>query len=164
MRKLTSLVVAMTLAMGAANIVHAAADNITPPPAGADKPMMHKPPRHGGPHDMFKGLNLTDAQKQQMRTIMKESHKEMPRPSVEERRALHSIIASDSFDRAKAEAQADKMSANGKERALSMLETQNKMYNVLTPEQKKEFNANFEKRLTEKPHHDGMPPAPPAAE
>ncbi|WP_414146932.1 ATP-independent periplasmic protein-refolding chaperone Spy [Erwinia sp. BNK-24-b] len=164
MRKLTSLVVAMTLAMGAANIVHAAADNITPPPAGADKPMMHKPPRHGGPHDMFKGLNLTDAQKQQMRTIMKESHKEMPRPSLEERRALHSIIASDSFDRTKAEAQADKMSANGKERALSMLETQNKMYNVLTPEQKKEFNANFEKRLTEKPHHDGMPPAPPAAE
>ncbi|MBV4366472.1 ATP-independent periplasmic protein-refolding chaperone Spy [Erwinia phyllosphaerae] len=164
MRKLTSLVVAMTLAMGAANIVHAAADNITPPPAGADKPMMHKPPRHGGPHDMFKGLNLTDAQKQQMRTIMKESHKEMPRPSQEERRALHSIIASDSFDHAKAEAQADKMSANGKERALSMLETQNKMYNVLTPEQKKEFNANFEKRLTEKPHHDGMPPAPPAAE
>lgn len=154
MRKLTSLVVAMTLALGAANIVHAAADNITPPPA-ADKTMMHKPPRHGGMHEMFKGLNLTDAQKTQMRTIMKDAHKEMKRPSLEERRALHNIIASDSFDQAKATEQAGKMSAEGKERAMKMMETQNKLYNVLTAEQKKQFNQNFEKRLTEKPHHEG---------
>ncbi|MEW5289536.1 MULTISPECIES: ATP-independent periplasmic protein-refolding chaperone Spy [Erwinia] len=162
MRKLTSLVVAMTLAMGAANIVHAAADNMTPPPAGADKPMMHKPPRHGGPHEMFmfKDLKLTDAQKQQMHAIMKDAHKEMKRPSIEERRAMHSIIASDTFDQAKADAQATQMAANGKERAVKMLEVQNKMYNVLTPEQKKQFNENFEKRLTEKPQHeDKMPPA-----
>ena len=161
MRKLTSVFVAASLALGAANIVHAAADTLTPPPAGADKPMMHKPPRHGGmQHEMFKGLNLTDAQKQQMRTIMKESHKEMKRPSLEERRAVHNIIASDSFDKAKAEAQAEQMSANGKARAMSMLETQNKLYNVLTPEQKKQFNQNFEKRLTEKPQHEGkMVPA-----
>lgn len=156
MRKLTSIFVAATLALGAANIVHAAADTLTPPPADNDKPMMHKPPRHGGmQHEMFKGLNLTEAQKQQMRAIMKESHKEMKRPSLEERRAVHDIIASDNFDKAKAEAQADQMSANGKERAMSMLETQNKMYNVLTPEQKKQFNQNFEKRLTEKPQHEG---------
>lgn len=160
MRKLTSFVVAATLALGTAGIVHAAADTLTPPPAGADKPMMHKPPRHGGMHEMFKGLNLTDAQKEQMRTIMKASHKEMKRPSLEERRAVHSIIAADTFDRSKAEAQANEMSANGKARALSMLETQNKLYNVLTPEQKKQFNQNFEKRLTEKPQHEGkMPPA-----
>jgi len=156
MRKLTSLFVAATLAVGAANIVHAAADNLTPPPAGADKTMQHKPPRHGGgPHDMFKNLNLTDAQKQQIRDIMKESRKDMKRPTLEERRAMHSIVAADSFDRTKAEAQATQMAANGKARALSMLETQNKMYNVLTPEQKKQFNQDFEKRLTEKPQHEG---------
>lgn len=160
MRKLTSVVVAMTLALGAANIVHAAADNMTPPPAGADKTMMHKPPRHGGPHEMFKGMNLTDAQKQQMRTVMQDAHKDMKRPSLEERRTMHSIIASDSFDQSKADAQATKMSADGKERAMKMMETQNKMYNILTPEQKKQFNQNFEKRLTEKPHHEGkMAPA-----
>lgn len=155
MRKLTSIVMAMTLAMGAANIVHAAADNITPAPAGAEKSAMHKPPRHGGMHGMFKGLNLTDAQKTQMRTIMQEAHKDMKRPSLESRRAMHSIIASDSFDQAKAEAEATRMSAEGKERALKMMETQNKLYNVLTAEQKKQFNANFDKRLTEKPHHPG---------
>lgn len=160
MRKLTSIVVAATLALGAASIVHATADNLTPPPAGADKNMMHKPPRHGGPHEMFKGLNLTDAQRQQMHGIMQASRKDMQRPSLEERRTMHSIIASDSFDRTKAEAQATQMSANGKQRALSMLETQNKLYNVLTPEQKKQFNQNFEKRLTAKPQHeDKMPPA-----
>ncbi len=155
MRKLTSLVVAVTLAMGAANIVHAAADNMTPAPAEKTTLPMHKPMRPGGMHDMFKGLNLTDAQKEQMRTIMKEAHKDMPRPSLEERRAMHDVIASDSFDRAKADAQATKMTADSKDRALKMMETQNKLYNILTPEQKKQFNQNFEKRLTEKPKHEG---------
>lgn len=161
MRKLTSLFLATTMALGAANIVHAAADNLTPPPAGTEKPM-HKPPmRHHG-MEMFKGLNLTDAQKTQIKTIMRDGHKEMKRPSLEERRANHSIIAADTFDRAKAEAQADKMTANAKENALQMMETQNKIYNVLTPEQKKQYNANFEKRLTEKRPHDGKMAPPPA--
>ncbi|ADP12457.1 periplasmic protein [Erwinia sp. Ejp617] len=160
MHKLTSIVVAATLAFGAASIVHAAADNLTPPPAGAEKPGMQKPPRHGGPHEMFKGLNLTDAQKLQVRNIMKAAHKGMKRPSLEDRRAAHSIIASDHFDRTKAEAQATQMSANSQQRTMLMLETQNKLYNVLTPEQKKQFNQNFEKRLAEKPQYeDRMPPA-----
>ena len=161
MRKLTSLILASTLAFCAASAVHAAADNLTPPPAGSEK-AMHKPPMHHGMM-MFKGLNLTDAQKTQIRDIMKESHKDFKRPSLEERRAGHAIIASDTFDRAKAEAQAEKMTADAKERAVAMMETQNKLYNVLTPEQKKQYNANFEKRLTEKgPHDEKM--APPAAE
>lgn len=162
MRKLTSLVIATTLAFGAANLVHAAADNLTPPPAGSDKPMMHKGPHHGPEMMMFKDLKLTDAQKQQVRTIMHDAHKDMPRPSLDDRRAMHSIIAADSFDSSKAEAQAEKMSANGKERALKMLETQNKLYNVLTTEQKAQYNANFEKHLTEKPQH-GKRSAPPVA-
>ncbi|STS90008.1 Periplasmic protein [Klebsiella variicola] len=37
------------------------------------------------------------------------------------------------------------MEAQHKAMALSRLETQNKIYNILTPEQKKQFNANFEK-------------------
>ncbi len=165
MRKLSSLVVAVTLALGAANIVHAAADTITPPPAG-EKPMMGHPPHHrGGMHDMFKDLKLTDAQKQQMKAIMKDARKDMKRPSMEERREVQSVIAADKFDQAKAEALAEKMTANGKARALSMLETQNKMYNVLTADQKKQFNANFEKHLTEKPQlKKGEVPPPPADE
>ncbi|QHM70837.1 ATP-independent periplasmic protein-refolding chaperone Spy [Mixta intestinalis] len=162
MRKLTSLFVAASLAFGAAGIAHAA-DTITPP-AGNEKPMHHRGPMEHGPMGMYKNLNLTDAQKQQMRDIMKDARKDMKRPSLEERRANHAIIAADSFDRSKAEAQAEKMTANAKENALAMMETQNKLYNVLTPEQKKQYNANFEKRLTEKPHHDGKMTPPPAAE
>ncbi len=101
MKKLTALFVASTLALGAANPAHAA-DTTTAP--SDSKPMMmhHK----GGPgqHDMmFKGLNLTDAQKQQIRDIMKSQRENMKRPSLEERRAMHDLIASDTFDKAKAE-------------------------------------------------------------
>ena len=158
MKKLTALFVASTLALGAANLAHAA-DTTTAP--SDSKPMMmhHK----GGPgqHDMmFKGLNLTDAQKQQIRDIRKGERDQMKRPPLQERRAMHDIIASDSFDKAKAEAQIDKMAEQHKARMLAHLETQNKIYNILTPEQKKQFNANFEKRLTERPAMEGKMPAP----
>ena len=158
MKKITALFVASTLALGAANLAHAA-DTTTAP--SDSKPMMmhHK----GGPgqHDMmFKGLNLTDAQKQQIRDIMKSQRDQMKRPPLEERRAMHDIIASDSFDKAKAEAQIDKMGEQHKARMLAHMETQNKIYNILTPEQKKQFNANFEKRLTERAAPEGKMPAP----
>ncbi len=157
MRKLTALFVASTLAFGAAGLAHA--DDTAAAPADA-KPMMHH--KGKGPHDMmFKDLNLTDAQKKQVRDIMQSQRKEMKRPPVEEMRAMHDIITSDSFDRAKAEAQIDKMEQQHKEGMLKHMETQNKIYNILTPEQKKQFNANFEKRLTERPAPEGkMPPEP----
>ena len=151
MRKLTALFVASTLALGAANLAHAA-DTTTAAPADA-KPMMHHKGKFGPHQDMmFKDLNLTDAQKQQIREIMK-------RPPLEERRAMHDIIASDTFDKAKAEAQIAKMEEQRKANMLAHMETQNKIYNILTPEQKKQFNANFEKRLTERPAAKGKMPA-----
>lgn len=145
MRKLTSLILASSLALGAAGVVHAEADNLTPPPAAA-----HKGMRHHGP-EMFRGLNLTDVQKKQVREIMKESHQQMKRPTAEQRRATHEIVAADHFDRTKAEAQAAQMTAGAKDRVLQRLETDNKLYNVLTPAQKKQYNEGFERRLTEKP-------------
>ena len=145
MRKLTALFVASTLALGAANLAHAA-DTTTAAPADA-KPMMHHKGKFGPHQDMmFKDLNLTDAQKQQIREIMKGQRDQMKRPPLEERRAMHDIIASDTFDKVKAE-------------MLAHMETQNKIYNILTPEQKKQFNANFEKRLTERPAAKGKMPA-----
>ncbi len=158
MRKLTALFVASTLAMGAANLAHAA-ETTTAAPADA-KPMMQHKGKFGPHHDMmFKNLNLTDAQKQQIRDIMKAQREQMKRPLLEERRAMHDIIASDTFDKAKAEAQITKMEARRKANMLAHMETQNKIYNVLTPEQKKQYNANFEKRLTERPAQEGKMPA-----
>ncbi|MRS13425.1 ATP-independent periplasmic protein-refolding chaperone [Enterobacteriaceae bacterium RIT691] len=151
MKKLTSLIIASTLALGAVNLAHAA-DTTTTATTTDSAPMMHHKGKPGMHHDMmFKGLNLTDAQKQQIRDIMKEQRGKMQRPSLDERRAMHSLIASDTFDKAKAEEMINKNEAQHKAMALSRMETQNKIYNILTPDQKKQFNANFEKRLTE--HH-----------
>lgn len=163
MRKLTALFVASTLALGAANLAHAADTTTAAPAAPADaKPMMHHNGKFAPHHDMmFKDLNLTDAQKQQVREIMKSQRDQMKRPPLEERRAMHDIIASNTFDKAKAEAQIDKMAEQHKAGMLARMETQNKIYNILTPEQKKQFNANFEKRLTERPAPEGKM-APPA--
>ena len=153
MRKLTALFVASTLALGAANLAHAA-DTTTAAPADA-KPMMHHKGKFGPHQDMmFKDLNLTDAQKQQIREIMKGQRDQMKRPPLEERRAMH-----DTFDKVKAEAQIAKMEEQRKANMLAHMETQNKIYNILTPEQKKQFNANFEKRLTERPAAKGKMPA-----
>ncbi|MDH6161291.1 Spy/CpxP family protein refolding chaperone [Leclercia adecarboxylata] len=150
MRKLTALFVASTLALGATSAAFAA-DTATTTAAPAESKMMHHKGKPGMHHDMmFKDLNLTDAQKTQIRDIMKSQRDQMKRPSVEERRAMHDIIASDSFDKAKAQAQVDKMAEQNKARMLAHMETQNKIYNILTPEQKKQFDANFEKRLTER--------------
>jgi len=158
MRKLTVLFVASTLALGAVNIAHAADTTAAP---AESKPMMHHKGKPGAHHEMmFKDLNLTDAQKQQVREIMKGQRDQMKRPPVEERRAMHDLIASDSFDKAKAQAQIDKMDSQRKAQMLTHLETQNKIYNILTPEQKKQFNANFEKRLTERSAPEGKMPAP----
>jgi len=160
MRKLTALFVASTLALGATSMAFAA-DTATTTAAPTEGKMMHHKGKPGMHHDMmFKDLNLTDAQKQQVRDIMKSQRDQMKRPPLEERRAMHDIIASDSFDKAKAEAQIDKMAEQHKARMLTHMETQNKIYNILTPEQKKQFNANFEKRLTERRAPEGKMPAP----
>lgn len=154
MKKLTSLIIASTLALGAANLAHAA--DTTTATATESAPMMHHKGKPGMHHDMmFKNLNLTDAQKQQIRDIMKEQRGKMQRPSLDERREMHSLIASDTFDKAKAEAMINKQEEQHKAMALSRMETQNKIYNILTPDQKKQFNANFEKRLTERHAPEG---------
>ena len=162
MRKFTALFVASTLALGATSMAFAADTATTSAAPAEGKMMMHHKGKPGMHHEMmmFKDLNLTDAQKQQIRDIMKSQRDQMKRPPLEERRAMHDIIASDSFDKAKAEAQIDKMAEQHKARMLAHMETQNKIYNILTPEQKKQFNANFEKRLTERAAPEGKMPAP----
>ncbi|EML1171151.1 ATP-independent periplasmic protein-refolding chaperone Spy [Enterobacter hormaechei subsp. steigerwaltii] len=162
MRKLTALFVASTLALGATSMAFAADTATTTAAPTESKMMMHHKGKPGMHHEMmmFKDLNLTYAQKQQIRDIMKSQRDQMKRPPLEERRAMHDIIASDSFDKAKAEAQIDKMAEQHKARMLAHMETQNKIYNILTPEQKKQFNANFEKRLTERAAPEGKMPAP----
>ena len=70
MKKLTALFVASTLALGAANLAHAADATATPTD---NAPMMHHKRGPAGPHEMmFKGLNLTDAQKTAVENVVRE--------------------------------------------------------------------------------------------
>jgi len=149
MRKLTALFVASTLALGSASMAFAADTTAAPaaPASAADaapmKMMHHKGEGKGGP---FAGLNLTEQQRQQMRDIMKESHQNRGAGVKEERQALHNLVASDSFDEAKAKSQIDAISKAQSEHMLERAKAENKMYNLLTPEQKKQYNENYQKR------------------
>ena len=73
---------------------------------------------------MFKDLNLTDAQKQQIREIIKGQRDQMKRPRWKNAAQCIDIIASDTFDKAKAEAQIAKMEEQRKANMLAHMETQ----------------------------------------
>ncbi|MGF6192969.1 ATP-independent periplasmic protein-refolding chaperone Spy [Serratia sp. 2723] len=148
MRKLTALFVASTLALGTASAAFAADATTTPATASATtaapaKMMHHKGPGREGP---FAGLNLTKEQRQQMRDIMKELHQNRAPGAKDERQALHNMVASESFDEAKAKAQIDAIGKAQSEHMLERAKAENKMYNLLTPEQKKQYNENYQKR------------------
>ncbi|QZN96332.1 ATP-independent periplasmic protein-refolding chaperone Spy [Symbiopectobacterium purcellii] len=151
MRKLTAILVASTLAFGAAGIAHA---NDAQKGHGHEARMMKG--ERGGPragmHEewMLKDLNLTEAQKKQVGDIIRDARDNMRKVMQDEHRAMRDVIASDTFDMAKAQAQVNKQDAIHKARMVSRLETQNKIYNVLTPEQKKQFNENFDNRINHK--------------
>ena len=73
MRKFTALFVASTLALGATSMAFAADTVTTTTAAPTEGKMMMHHKGKPGMHEMmmFKDLNLTDAQKQQIRDIMK---------------------------------------------------------------------------------------------
>ncbi len=143
MRKLTALAIATTLVLGSVQLAFAADTAATAPANG--EMMMHHRGNHGPMMEhMFKGLNLTDQQRQQMRDIFKETRKEMNMPSAAERQQMHEIVAADTFDSAKAQTFVNSLTQEQNQRILARLEMENKMYNVLTPEQKKEFNEKFQ--------------------
>ncbi|NKI72964.1 ATP-independent periplasmic protein-refolding chaperone [Dickeya sp. CFBP 2040] len=156
MSKLTVIMVASALALGSAGFAYA--QDPTPPDQDARMMRHHDGERgeHGMEQNMFRGLNLTDEQRQKIRDIMENAKKDRERPSADDRAEWHRLIAADSFDKAKAEAVANKMAEASKARMLNHLEIQNKMYNVLTPEQKKQFNDKFDRHLKEP-----MPPKAP---
>lgn len=157
MRKLTALFMATTLVLGSVQLA-AAADSSTPANPVPAQEMHHKGNmRHNqGPmmEHMFKDLKLTEQQRQKMHEIARDNFKNMPRPSADEHKQLHEVIAADSFDSAKAQALVNSMAQEQNQRMLANLEMQNKMYNVLTVEQKQEFNKKFEERAAKMQQRD----------
>ncbi|MEA9391059.1 ATP-independent periplasmic protein-refolding chaperone Spy [Acerihabitans sp. TG2] len=151
MRKLTALVMATTLVLGSVQLASAAdstADSTADTAAMAPRhgEMRHHPKQGPMMEHMFKDLKLTEQQRQQMRDIARESMKTVKRPPAEQRQQMHDLIATDSFDTAKAQSLVDSMAPERNQHMLANLEMQNKMYNVLTAEQKAQFNKDFMQR------------------
>lgn len=111
--------------------------------------------RHDGMHHMLRGLELTDAQKAEIKKLFeqhKASRKE-ERPADEVRAAhkaeMLALVSAEQFDEAQAKqfvaAQQDRHQAN----MLERLKMQNEIYNLLTPEQQSQFKARFEQERKE---------------
>lgn len=162
MRKLTAMIVASTLALSSASFAFAAETTApTPPdaPAAHGKMLHHKGPQHMNP---FAGLNLTEQQKTQMKDIMKDSGARPDRAAMKAQMdQMHNLVASDSFDEAKVKSQIDTITKAQSDRMLDRARAENKMYNLLTPEQKKQFNENYQKRAEKmeqmRDHKPGQP-------
>ncbi|NDL63042.1 ATP-independent periplasmic protein-refolding chaperone Spy [Acerihabitans arboris] len=159
MRKLTALFMATTLVLGSVQLASAADTTAATDNAPAKGEMHHKGDmqHRGGPmmmDHMFKDLKLTEQQRQKMHDIARDSMKDMKKPSAAEHQQMHDVIAADSFDSTKAQALVSAMSQDQNQRMLANLEMQNKMYNVLTPEQKTEFNKKFQERAEKMQQRD----------
>jgi len=154
MNKLALALIATTFAAGSASM--AFADDTTAPAAAATAPVATAPASTGGmmmsqDHQKgwhhkgpFSGLNLTEQQRQQIRDIMQTSHKGTT-DTRQARQALHDIVVADNFDEAKAKSLIDTLTQAQSERMLQRAKAESKIVKLLTPEQRKIFDANYQK-------------------
>lgn len=106
----------------------------------------------GGIHKMLRGLDLTDAQKSEVETLMKAHKSSMKdqRPADEARKAhrqqmLELITAADFDEKKVKQALASKQAAR-QQHAVNKMKLQNQVYQLLTPEQQEQYKASFEKQ------------------
>lgn len=108
------------------------------PPSGRGGRQGHMGPGPGGPMAMLRGLDLTDAQREQIRALAEEQRKDGPpmQKAGELRRELHAAIFADSPDHARID-QLEAAIAEAEATALSAhVEHQLKVAQVLTAEQR----------------------------
>ncbi|GAK86710.1 P pilus assembly/Cpx signaling pathway, periplasmic inhibitor/zinc-resistance associated protein [Vibrio ponticus] len=118
---------------------------------------------------IIKQLDLTDAQKDQLKEMretnkaqMKENYQANFEARKAERQAQHEkvqqLVLADNFDQAAANELAKQMVEKQTERKVKMLEKQHQMLSVLTPEQKAKFvelsKERMEKCADKRKHRD----------
>jgi Spy/CpxP family protein refolding chaperone len=134
----------------------------------------------GGSGGMFglplRALELTDAQREQVKAIMA-SHRDAQKAAgdkmMEARKALHDAIAADAFDEAAIRAAAGAVAALDADAAVQQARIRAEVFAILTPEQAKkakELRIEMENRMKEGRgrgrgmHPHPMPPPEPRAE
>ncbi|MFB2640053.1 MULTISPECIES: Spy/CpxP family protein refolding chaperone [Shewanella] len=112
---------------------------------------------HDGMHRMFEGLDLTDAQKADIKKLFAEQRaaRSDDRPTKEERLAhraeMHALITAANFDEAQAKALMSAQQEKRQTQAIERMKMQNQIYNLLTPEQQAKFKARFEAQAGKEP-------------
>lgn len=140
------LVAALAVTLGAA-ITHAQTADTAPPP-----------PMHGhefgmrGPMGFFsKELDITDAQRTQMKAVMQKEHATM-KPLMQQLHQLESQLKQyeqGTYDEAKVQALVSQQAQSLVQMKVQETRIHNEMYQLLTPEQQaklKEIEANHEAR------------------
>lgn len=119
----------------------------------------HMDGKHGmhGMHGMFEGLDLTDEQKANIEKLYAEQKAASSEGKLtkEERVAHHSemqaLVTSTTFDETKAKALLSAQQEKRQAQAIERIKMQNKIYNMLTPEQQTKFKAQFEAHTGKEP-------------
>ena len=113
-----------------------------------------------------KYLDLSDAQRAQMKAIMEKEHPTM-KPLMQQMRQTHEQLKQyeqGTYDEVKVRALATQESQTMVELTVQKTRIHNELYQMLTPEQQtklKEFEANREARMQKHMQMHEAPPAPP---
>ncbi|GHA44024.1 CpxP family protein [Photobacterium aphoticum] len=138
LKKTLALVIALPLALGSASALA----------YGGGK--HHK---DGGKHGcgmddrgMFRALDLTDAQKDEMKTLRKANREAMHSEFAAHRsemqaqhQKMQQLVLADNFDEAAVRALAETMSEQQIDRRVAMMKQRHAMMQILTPEQKTKY-------------------------
>ncbi|MDD1782078.1 CpxP family protein [Enterovibrio sp. ZSDZ35] len=105
----------------------------------------------GGKH-LLRGVELTDVQKDELRTLREENREEMRAGKdnfrtqmMAERQQMQDLMLADNFDEAAVRGLAEKMSQQQVERRIEMAKKRHEMMSILTPEQKAQVKENMAK-------------------
>lgn len=116
---------------------------------------------HGDIRKMFRGLDLTDSQKAEIKALIKQQKTSSvgERPSKEDRKEhkaeFFALISADNFDETKAKELIEQKQQQRQAKGIAMLKVQNDIYQLLTPEQKVKFKEKFEKGHNKKRESKG---------
>lgn len=127
------------------SLVTAQAVSADPMEHGRSGAMEH---RHGGPEGierMLKGLDLTDAQRQQIDKLTSAFAAQKPEPAAHKAFAdkMMSLVKADAFDEVAARQLLEQQQAQMLEHAVAWLKLQHDIRSVLTPEQKEKLDARM---------------------
>ena len=136
LKKTLALVIALPLALGSASALA----------YGGGK--HHK---DGGKHgcgmqdrSMFRALNLTDAQKDEMKALRQANHRSEMQAQHQK---MQQLVLADNFDEAAVRDLAKTMSEQQIDRRVAMLKQRHDMMQILTPEQKTQYQTLQAERM-----------------